>query len=301
MTIAAPSVCMQCHSAIKADSPAIQKLAQYAAENKPVPWVRIYEIPAYVDFSHRAHIAAKNTCEDCHGKVAERDALYREVGESAESGSGGVPVSHLTVGQLADGTLVMPVQGRSARGEAESWGSFSTVMTSRDHGATWTVATPAHSFGSESQAVQLGDGSIMLNIRNETEGEFYNYRAVFVTHDLGQTWHPHGTNLNTLIDPNCNASLLRVDYVEASKKKHVLLFANPHSKVKRVRTNHTIQVSFDDGRTWPQEYHLLLDQGNGWGYPSMSRIDDQHIGIVYAGSQADLVFQALSLDELLKR
>ena len=26
-----------------------------------------------------AHIAAKNTCEDCHGKVAERDALYREV------------------------------------------------------------------------------------------------------------------------------------------------------------------------------------------------------------------------------
>ena len=28
MTIAPPSVCMQCHSAIKADSPAIQKLAQ---------------------------------------------------------------------------------------------------------------------------------------------------------------------------------------------------------------------------------------------------------------------------------
>jgi len=79
MTIAAPSVCMQCHSAIKTDSPAIQKLAHYAAENKPVPWVRIYEIPAYVEFSHRAHIAAKNTCEDCHGKVAERDALYREV------------------------------------------------------------------------------------------------------------------------------------------------------------------------------------------------------------------------------
>jgi Cytochrome c7 and related cytochrome c len=79
MTIAAPSVCMQCHSAIKADSPAIQKLAQYAAESKPVPWVRIYQIPIWVDFSHRAHLAAKNTCEDCHGKVAERDVLSREV------------------------------------------------------------------------------------------------------------------------------------------------------------------------------------------------------------------------------
>jgi sialidase-1 len=203
--------------------------------------------------------------------------------------------------QLADGTLVMPVQGRSARGKAESWGSFSTVMTSRDHGATWTVGTPAYSFASESQAVQLEDGSIMLNMRNETEGESYNYRAVFVTHDLGQTWHPHETNLHTLIDPNCNASLLRVDYVEASKKKHVLLFANPHSKVQRERTNHTIQVSFDDGLTWPQEYHTLLDQGNGWGYPSLSRIDDRHVGIVYAGSQADLVFEKISLDELLHR
>ena len=56
MTIAPPSVCMQCHSAIKTDSPAIQKLAQYAAEGKPLPWVRIYAIPAYVDFSHRAHL-----------------------------------------------------------------------------------------------------------------------------------------------------------------------------------------------------------------------------------------------------
>jgi hypothetical protein len=79
MTIAPPSVCMQCHSAIKTESPAIQKLAQYAAEGKPLPWVRIYAIPAYVDFSHRSHLAAKNTCEDCHGKVAERDVLYREV------------------------------------------------------------------------------------------------------------------------------------------------------------------------------------------------------------------------------
>ncbi len=79
MTIAAASVCMQCHSAIKTDSPSIQKLAAYAKENKPIPWVRIYEIPSYVNFSHRAHLEAKNTCEDCHGKVTERDRLYKEV------------------------------------------------------------------------------------------------------------------------------------------------------------------------------------------------------------------------------
>ncbi|MGA3240271.1 MAG: cytochrome c3 family protein [Bryobacteraceae bacterium] len=79
MTIAGPPVCMQCHSAIKTDSPAIQKLAAYAKEGKPVPWVRIYEIPSYVNFSHRSHLQAQNTCADCHGKVAERDRLYREI------------------------------------------------------------------------------------------------------------------------------------------------------------------------------------------------------------------------------
>ena len=69
---------MQCHSAIKADSPPIQKLAQFAKEGQPVPWVRVYQIPSYVDFSHRKHLAGGNTCDECHGKVAERDQLSRE-------------------------------------------------------------------------------------------------------------------------------------------------------------------------------------------------------------------------------
>jgi c(7)-type cytochrome triheme protein len=77
MTIPQASVCMQCHSAIKTDSPAIQKLGKYAKEQQPIPWVRIYEIPSYVSFSHRTHLE-KNTCEDCHGKVVERDQLWKQ-------------------------------------------------------------------------------------------------------------------------------------------------------------------------------------------------------------------------------
>lgn len=191
---------------------------------------------------------------------------------------------------LADGTLVMPVQGRDAEGVP-----FATIMTSRDHGRSWTVGKPAYSQGNECQAAQLGDGSIMLNMRNDIE----RFRAVYVTRDLGQTWRPHETNRNTLIEPNCNASLYRVDYREAGQAKHVLLFANPHTQ--QGRTHHTIQVSFDDGRTWPEKYHLLLDEGRGAGYPSMTRVDDEHIGIVYEGSQSHLTFEKLSLDELLKR
>jgi sialidase-1 len=192
--------------------------------------------------------------------------------------------------QLPDGTLVMPVEGRDEKGVP-----FATLLVSRDHGATWTVGKPAFSGGNECQAARLGDGSIMLNMRNDHE----RFRAVFVTNDLGQTWQPHATNRHTMIEPNCNGSLLRVDYQEAGEKKHVLLFANPHSQT--ARTHHTIQVSFDDGRTWPAERHLLLDEGRGAGYPSLTRIDDRHVGIVYEGSQSHLVFECIPLAELLGR
>ena len=71
--------CMTCHATIKADSPAIIKLAEYAAQKKPVPWVQIYQVPDYVYFSHRTHIRkAKLDCETCHGPVREREALTKE-------------------------------------------------------------------------------------------------------------------------------------------------------------------------------------------------------------------------------
>src|SRR5262249_26443752 len=124
---------------------------------------------------------------------------------------------------LPDGTLVMPVQGREGR---EPLATFATIMVSRDHGKTWTVGKPGYRGGNECHAARLGDGSIMLNIRNDRE----RYRAVVVTKDLGQTWQAHETSRKTLIEPNCNGSLLRVDYTEAGSNKHVLLFANPHSQ-----------------------------------------------------------------------
>jgi len=192
---------------------------------------------------------------------------------------------------LPDGTLVMPVEGRDGREPLET---FATLMISRDHGTTWTVGKPSYSGGNECQAAQLGDGSIMLNIRNDHE----RFRAVVLTNDLGQTWKPHATHRNTLIEPNCNGSLLRMDYEQAGEKKHVLLFFNPHTQ--KGRTHHTLQVSFDDGNTWPDSHHRLLDEGLGAGYPSLTQIDRDHVGVVYEGSQSHLVFQKFKVTELLQ-
>ncbi len=190
---------------------------------------------------------------------------------------------------LRDGTLVMPGEGRD-----ENDRMFSTLIVSRDHGATWTVGSTAAHGNGECQAVQRNDGSILLNARTARPTKF---RSVYVTNDLGQTWEAHPTHRKALIEPNCNGSMIRVDTVKDGRPISVLLFANPRSQTGR--DHHTLQVSFDEGLTWPSEYRLLLDEGRGNGYPSLARIDDDHVGIVYEGSQAHLVFEKISLDELL--
>lgn len=78
MGIAATSVCMECHATDGADNPALQKLVASAKTSREIRWLRVYQIPTYVRFSHRAHLDAGSTCEDCHGQVKERDQLFRE-------------------------------------------------------------------------------------------------------------------------------------------------------------------------------------------------------------------------------
>lgn len=82
MTFPATAKCMACHRTVKKESPSIAKLASYAERKAPVPWMRIYQIPSYVSFSHRAHLETGASCAGCHGPVAERDVIVKEVDTS---------------------------------------------------------------------------------------------------------------------------------------------------------------------------------------------------------------------------
>lgn len=71
--------CMTCHEAIQTDSPEIKKLAQAHERNEKVKWVRVYQVPDFVFFSHANHLKAEQECVTCHGPVAQRDVLAKEV------------------------------------------------------------------------------------------------------------------------------------------------------------------------------------------------------------------------------
>lgn len=197
---------------------------------------------------------------------------------------------------LRDGTIVFPTQGRDGKGKA-----FSNITYSKDGGHTWQTSNRATTASTtENMAVELSNGTIMLNMRsnaNSKDTGSTNGRAVAVTGNLGQEWAIHPTSHNALPEPTCMASIIRHDYMEKGKKRSVLLFSNPDSKT--ARKNMTIKISYDDGKTWPQSKKILLDEEQSRGYSCLTSIDNDTIGILYESSQADLVFQAVKLAELL--
>jgi Cytochrome c3/Cytochrome c7 and related cytochrome c len=75
MTFPDTAKCMQCHATIAKDKPSIQKIAQYAASNQQIPWVRVYKVIPGVNWTHRAHLAAGVKCETCHGNVSQISAM----------------------------------------------------------------------------------------------------------------------------------------------------------------------------------------------------------------------------------
>lgn len=196
---------------------------------------------------------------------------------------------------LTDGTIVFPTQGRDKKGA-----TFSNITYSKDHGKTWTTSNPAYNDVTECNAAQLGDGSIMLNMRdNRNRGsKEVNGRRICTTMDLGETWTEHPTSRKALVEPTCMGSLHRHDYTVNGEKKSILLFANPNDY--KTRDKLTLKVSFDDGMTWPEEYWILFDQYRSAGYSSITSIDENSIGILYESSQADMAFIKISLTEILK-
>jgi len=70
--------CMTCHQSVRKESPQIQKLAQLQKAGQSLSWTRLYRLPDFVFFSHQRHTDAKVACETCHGRVYDRDSLWKE-------------------------------------------------------------------------------------------------------------------------------------------------------------------------------------------------------------------------------
>lgn len=198
--------------------------------------------------------------------------------------------------RLTDGTLVFPSQGRDASGVP-----FSNITYSTDGGRTWVASQPAYSNVTECNAVELHDGTIMLNMRdNRNRGNLStNGRRVCTTGDLGKTWSEHATSRNALREPTCMASLHRHTGTDGNGNPcDVILFSNPDHHARRI--NMTLKASLDDGATWDNAHSIIYDQTQGKGYSSITTVNDSTVGVLYESAIADLIFTTFNINELLK-
>lgn len=74
--IPATNLCLNCHNVIRygtnTGEEEINKIHQAVEDGKPIPWVKVYNLPDHVFFSHAQHVnAGKINCEKCHGDVAK--------------------------------------------------------------------------------------------------------------------------------------------------------------------------------------------------------------------------------------
>jgi hypothetical protein len=72
------ATCMTCHSQVWTDAQMLAPVRASVASGTPLRWTRVHDLPDYVYFSHRIHVAKGVACEECHGRV-DRMPLMRPI------------------------------------------------------------------------------------------------------------------------------------------------------------------------------------------------------------------------------
>lgn len=69
------AICMNCHSGVGKDKDGVIRLTKYWDDKKPIPWVKVHDMPDFVYFDHSRHIKQGFDCEKCHGKLPEMEKV----------------------------------------------------------------------------------------------------------------------------------------------------------------------------------------------------------------------------------
>jgi len=67
--------CMNCHSQIKKDSPALAVVRDSFQTGEPIHWVHVHVLPSFVYFDHSIHVNRGIGCVECHGRVDQMDVV----------------------------------------------------------------------------------------------------------------------------------------------------------------------------------------------------------------------------------
>ncbi|MGC3972403.1 MAG: sialidase family protein [Pirellulales bacterium] len=194
--------------------------------------------------------------------------------------------------QTRGGRLVVPVWLSTGTGEGGHRPSVTSVIYSDDHGKSWhagEIAVPCTDEfvnPNETVVVELADGSVMLNVRNESPAA----RRIVVTSPNGATQWSTPKFDDALLEPICMGAIVRLS-TTATSDKNRLVYAAPHglpSTVGKVtladRKNISVKLSYDEGRTWP--VNRVLEAGPS-GYSDLAVLPDGTMLCLYGRSEKE--------------
>jgi sialidase-1 len=172
------------------------------------------------------------------------------------------------------GRLVIPSDHREPNG----YDCGSHVVYSDDGGDTWQIGEAIRPGANECQVVELLDGSLLMNIRMQTDSD--GLRAIARSEDGGITWSEleHEQNLQC---PKCQASLLRMP----SETEDRVLFTNPATKEAPSpeygkRAGMTLNISWDGGKSW---MHSRVLHAGPAAYSCLAPLPDGNAACLYEG------------------
>lgn len=164
--------------------------------------------------------------------------------------------------QLKNGRLVVPVWLSTGTGGNAHRPSVTATIYSDDAGKTWRagdIAVPCTDEWinpNETIAIELADGSVMLNVRSESKA---HRRLVTVSKDGATGWSTPRFD-DALLEPICMGSIIRFSLAQDGGKNRIL-FSNPDNLSRadgkeapgknRDRKNVSVKLSYDEGQTWP--------------------------------------------------
>jgi len=170
--------------------------------------------------------------------------------------------------QLKTGRLVVPVWLSTGTGGNAHRPSVTATIYSDDQGKTWKageIAVPCTEEWinpNETVAIELNDGSVMLNVRSESKA---HRRLVTISKDGAAGWSTPKFD-DALLEPICMAGIVRYNHGGQS----LILFSNPHNLEggrggepepgkSRARKNMSVKISRDEGETWA--VNKLIEDG----------------------------------------
>ncbi len=69
--------CMTCHSQIWNQAPMLAPVRASLANNRPIAWNRVHDLPDFVYFHHGVHVQKGVGCVECHGRVDKMPLTWK--------------------------------------------------------------------------------------------------------------------------------------------------------------------------------------------------------------------------------